>query len=48
VIGEDPSEARILQERSALIGGYRRRMGMVNELQRLGLGHFSLGCLLSL
>jgi hypothetical protein len=33
VIGEDPAEARILQQGGALIGGDRRRMGMVNELK---------------
>jgi hypothetical protein len=33
VIGEDPAEARILQQRGALIDSDRRRMGMVNELK---------------
>jgi hypothetical protein len=44
VVGEHAAEARILQKLGALVGRDRRRVRMVNEL-KLGLGHFSLGCL---
>ena len=43
VVGEDPAEARILEQFRALLGGDRRRMRNAGELKRGHcLGHFSL------
>ena len=39
VIGEDAAEARILEQRRALIGGKRRRVRNVRKLKRRCLGH---------